>query len=127
MRETVPRFLFWTPRILCVLFSLFLTIFALDVFQAGKPAGVIALELALHLVPTFLLLLILALSWRHELLGAIIFVGLGILYLATTWGRFHWSAYAVISGSLFLIGGLFFANWLAKRHSPPGQIPALQH
>ena len=127
MREVVPRTLVWAPRVLCVLFALFLTVFALDVFQTGKPAAAVALDLATHLMPTFLLLLILAVAWRHELLGAIVFAGLGVLYLVAFWGRFHWSAYAVISGSLFVVGGLFFANWQLKRHCPPGPTPALQH
>jgi hypothetical protein len=127
MREPVPRALFWAPRALCILFALFLTIFALDVFQPGKPATAIALDFAIHLVPTFLLLLVLAAAWRHELLGAIVFAGLGVFYLVAFWGRFHWSAYVVISGSLVLVGGLFFANWWARHHAPPGQTPALQH
>ncbi len=127
MHKTVPRTLFWAPRVLCVLFALFLTIFALDVFQPGKPAAAVGLDLAMHLIPTFLLLLILAVAWRHELLGAIVFAGLAVLYLVAFWGRFHWSAYAVISGSLFVVAGLFFANWQVKRHLPPGPTPALQH
>lgn len=127
MRETVPRALFWAPRGICIFFALFLVIFALDAFQPGKPAAAVAVDFAMHLIPNVLLLLILALAWRHELLGAIVFAGLGVLYLVAFWGRFHWSAYAVISGSLFLIGGLFFANWLVRRHLPPGQTPALQH
>ena len=125
MRELVSRTLLWAPRVLCVLFALFLTVFALDVFQPGKPAAAVALDLAMHLMPTFLLLLILAVAWRHELLGAIVFAGLGVLYLVAFRGRFHWSAYAVISGSLIVVGGLFFANWQARRHLPPGPTPAL--
>ena len=127
MREVVPRTLFWAPRVLCVLFAIFLTVFALDVFQPGKPAAAVALDLATHLMPTFLVLLILAVAWRHELLCPIVFAGLGVLCLVAFWGRFHWLAYAVISGSLFVVGGLFFANWQVKRHCPPGPTPALQH
>lgn len=127
MRDAVPRLLFWAPRILCGLFALFLVVFPLDVFRPGAPAGAVALAFALHLVPTSLLLLLLALSWRRDLLGAIVFAGLGVLYLVATWGRFGWSAYALISGSLFAIGGLFFAGWLAARHPPPSQTPSPQH
>lgn len=127
MRESVPSLLFWAPRVLCILFALFLVVFAFDVFQPGISAGAAAVAFAMHLVPTALLLFLLALFWRHEFLGAITFVALGILYLATTWGRFHWSAYAVISGSLFLVGGLFLANWMVKRRRQPHPPPAPQH
>jgi len=125
MRPAASRLLFWSPRALCILFALFLSIFALDVFTPGKPVGRVALELLLHLVPTFLLLLLLALSWRRELVGAIVFFGLGVLYLVGTWGRFHWSAYAAISGSLFVVAGLFFTGWMARRHGVPGQRPLI--
>ena len=86
MREVVPRTLFWAPRVLCVLFALFLTVFALDVFQPGKPAAAVALDLATHLMPTFLVLLILAVAWRHELLCPIVFAGLGVLCLVAFLG-----------------------------------------
>ena len=39
MNKTVGRLLFWTPRILCILFTLFLSLFAL---------GVVILAFAVH-------------------------------------------------------------------------------
>jgi len=41
-------------------------------------------------------------------------MALGIWYLLTAWGRFHWSVYVVISGPLFLVGVLFLASWLNR-------------
>lgn len=117
MRDSVPPLLFWAPRVLCIVLAIFLAVFALDVFRPGLPAGAVAIAFAMHLLPSFVLLLLLALFWRHEFLGAVTFVGLGIAYIGTTWGRFHWSAYAVISGSLFLLGGLFLANWFVRRRA----------
>lgn len=35
--------------------------------------------------------------------------------LAMTWGRFHWSAYALIAGPLFLLGLLFEIDWWYAR------------
>lgn len=66
----------------------------------------------MHLVPTFLILIVLAVSWRWEWVGGVLFTALALLYLVTSWGRLHWSAYAVISGPLCLLGVLFLLNWL---------------
>ena len=105
------RFLFWTPRILGLLFAGFISLFALDVFSEHQGFRDTALALLRHLVPTGLLLLILAVSWRWEWVGALLFAALGAVYLVAFWGRFHWSAYAVISGPLFLLGILFLLGW----------------
>jgi len=104
----------WTPRILCLLFAVFLSLFALDVFGQGYGFWETVLALLMHLIPTGIVLVVLAVSWRWERIGAILFMALGIWYLLTAWGRFHWSAYVVISGPLLLIGVLFLASWLNR-------------
>ena len=35
MNKSVKPVLFWTPRILCILFAIFISLFALDVFGEG--------------------------------------------------------------------------------------------
>ena len=62
---------------------------------------------------------ILAVSWRWEWVGGLVFPALGALYLVAFWGRFHWSTYAVLSGSLFLLGGLFLLNWKHRAELRP--------
>ena len=111
MKTHLHRFLFWTPRILCLVFAGLLSLFALDVFEENHGFWNTALALLLHLIPTAISLLILALSWRWEWIGGVLFPALGAIYLVAFWGRFHWSAYAIISGSLFLLGGLFLLSW----------------
>ena len=119
MKRPVKRLLFWTPRILCILFAVFVSLFALDVFGEGYGFWGTMLALLMHLIPTFVILIVLAISWRWEWVGGIMFIALGALYLVTSWGRFHWSAYLLISGPLFLVGVLFLINWLyrAKRRT----------
>ena len=112
MTTTSKRALFWMPRILCLVFAGFISLFALDVFQEGLGAWRTTLALLMHLIPTFLILIVLAVSWRWEWVGALLFTGLALLYLLTSWGRLHWSAYVVISGPLFLLGVLFLLNWI---------------
>lgn len=120
MNATMKRFLYWTPRVLCLLFAGFISLFALDVFGEHQGFWNTALALLMHLIPTAILLLILAVSWRWEWVGGVLFFALGAFYLIAFWGRFHWSAYAIISGSLSILGALFLLNWKhrAALHAP---------
>jgi hypothetical protein len=118
----VPRLLFWSPRLLSIVFALFLSVFALDVFREGQGFWPTALALFMHLIPALLVAAVLAVAWRHELFGAVVFGLLGLLYILWAWGRFHWSAYAVISGGLFAVGLLFlFDHLLRRRPAPPAE------
>ena len=115
MKTSTKRFLFWTPRIICILFACFISIFALDVFNETHGFWNTLLALLIHLIPTGLLLLILAVAWRWEWVGALFFSVLGVLYFIAFWGRFHWSVYAIIAGPLFLLGGLFLIGWVNRK------------
>ena len=114
----MKRILFWTPRILCILFAVFVSLFALDVFGEGYGFWEAILGFLIHLIPTGIILVALAISWRWEWLGGVLFIALGTAYLATTWNKFRWSAYLAISGPLFLIGVLFLINWWYRAHRP---------
>ncbi|MEM9905446.1 MAG: hypothetical protein AAF921_10530 [Cyanobacteria bacterium P01_D01_bin.44] len=98
--------LFWSPRVLCILFAIFLSLFALDVFSEGYDFGETILALLIHLIPTYLVVISLAIAWRWEWVGSILFIALALFYLATSGGE-SW----VISGPLFLVGLLFLLNW----------------
>ena len=90
------QLLFWTPRILGILFALFLSMFALDVFGEGYGFWGTLLALFMHLIPVYVLLIGLALAWRPfpliaNLIGAL-----------------------PIAGPALLIGILFLIGWLYK-------------
>lgn len=118
MNERTRHILFWTPRVLAVLFAAFISIFAFDVFDGGASFWETILALLIHLTPTAVVLLVLALSWRWEWIGGIMYPVLGILYLIAFEGQ-HWSAYLLIAGPLFLIGVLFWLNWLSRTELHP--------
>jgi hypothetical protein len=109
MKKPVRRFLFWTPRILCLLFAAFISIFAADVFGEGHGFWNTTLLLLLHLIPTGILLAILAVSWRWEWVGGILLFGLGIYYIVTNLNHIDWCV--VIGGPPILTGALFLINW----------------
>jgi len=114
MKRPVKRLLFWTPRILCILLAVFVSLFALDVFGEGYGFWGTIRALLMHLIPTGVILIVLAISWRWEWVGGILFTALGVLYLVMFWGQFDWSAYLAISGPLLLVGVLFLINWLYR-------------
>lgn len=105
------RLLHWTPRILGLLFAIFLSLFALDVFDEGYGSWETVVALFMHLVPTFIVLIVLAIAWRWEWVGAVLFCGLAVFYVLWTWGRFPFGTYLAISGPLLLVGILFLLNW----------------
>lgn len=114
MNKTIKKILFWTPRVLCILFAVFLSLFALDVFTEETSFWEEILALLIHLVPTYLVVIALVIAWKWEWVGAILFFALAIFYVVMSGGRQHWSAYAAISGSLVVIGVLFLLNWKYK-------------
>ena len=111
MRKSGEGALFWAPRILSILFALFLSVFALDVFSESKGILETAVGLLLHLVPTFTVFGLLYVAWRREWIAAVAFGVLGIAYIVGNWGRFPWTAYAAISGPLLLMAVLFLLSW----------------
>jgi len=111
MKTATSRLLFWTPRVLTLLFAAFVSIFALDVFDLGYGVWKTILALLIHLIPTGLILVLLAVTWRWEWIGGILFPALGAWYVCAFWGRFPWSVYVIMAGPLFLLGILFLFNW----------------
>jgi hypothetical protein len=115
------KLLLWTPRILGVIFVLFLMMFSLDVFQPGLTTWQIVSGLLIHNIPALFLLTILIISLKYEILGGIVFILAGLLYILmlTVNSKFEWyilSWSATISGPAFLIGILFIINWRKKRN-----------
>jgi hypothetical protein len=114
MKPMTSNLLTWSPRVLGLLFAAFVSLFALDVLDGQHGLWKTVAALLMHLIPTAILLVVLGLSWRWEWVGALVFPALGVFYLVNSWGRLHWSAYAVIAGPLFLLGGLFLLSWRCR-------------
>jgi len=115
------KILFWLPRILMIVFILFISMFAFDSFDGDESLMRKIGGFLIHLIPTFILIALLVVSWKWEWIGGIAFFALGIFYIVWAWGRFQLSAYFMIAGPLFVISILFFLNWFkAKKnlHEP---------
>lgn len=116
MSRTRERLLYRAPRALGIAYALFISVFALDVFEGNPPIGRLLIALAVHLIPTCIIVVVLAFAWKWEWLGSVGFTALGLLYMWSTQLRFPPIAYLTISGTAFLIGLLFLANWLLRRN-----------
>ena len=103
-------FLHWTPRILTLLFILVISMLSFDVFGQSIGFWKTLLQLLMHLVPAFLVILILVLSWRWAWIGGIVYILLGIAFLI--WQD---SPSAIIYIPLFIMGGLFVFSWFMRK------------
>ena len=103
----------WTPRIGMIIFAAFLSLFALDIFGQGYTLWETVVGLTMHLIPTFALLIVLALAWRWPLVGGVaaLLVAAGfILQFGGGWGD-DWPFYLTIVGPQIVIGLLFLTDW----------------
>lgn len=110
MKRPVKKILFWSPRVLGILIAVFVSLFALDVFGEGYSTVETIVALAMHLIPTLVILIVLGIAWRWEWIGGFLFVALGVLYITLFWEPSNLPAYLVISGPLFLTGILFLLD-----------------
>lgn len=105
---------YWLPRVLAIFYILFISIFALDAFAEGVPLTEALLAFFIHLVPTYLLMIILLVAWKWCFPGGILFIAAGLFYLFMARGM-HWSAYAFLSGPPILIGALFIHSAVLQK------------
>lgn len=115
MNTNTKRLLYWLPRVMSILFALFISIFALDVFSEGYSVGETIVALFMHLIPTFIVVIALLIAWRWERIGAALFIALAIFFLVMSEGE-GW----IIAGPLLLLGVLFLFDWQVNTHLKTG-------
>lgn len=123
MKKKINKFIYWTPRILSIIFLIFLALMSLDIFDGNYGFWGTILGLFMHNVPTIILLTIIIISWNREIVGGVGFILAGALYIVFIfiktfktgfeWYYLIWSIQ--ISGIIFLIGIFFLINWFKKK------------
>lgn len=107
------RILVIAARTVAILGIGFISLFALDVFEPGRPPLDIAIALVMHLIPSFVLVFMLLVAWRWPLAG-------GVLYLAIAAVPFFigsaqpLATNAILAGPFALAGALFLAAALTR-------------
>ena len=113
--KTKQLLLFWSPRILGILYALFISLFALDIFGSGYGLWETIVALLIHLAPTWIILAALLIAWRWERVGGILFIVLAIVFIAFFGWRGSWLNYVLLFSPLILTGILFLAQGYSKR------------
>lgn len=108
------KFVYWAPRVMSVIFVLFISLFAFDVFEEGVGWKSI-LGFLIHLIPSYVLILTAIIAWKRDLFGAIAYFSFTLLYVILARTGQHWGAYASICGPAIFTSILFFLNWREKR------------
>jgi hypothetical protein len=114
--KTSTKVLHWTPRILCILAILFLSFFALDSFSTERTFWQNLAAFAMHLIPSFVLLIILLVAWRWEKAGGIILTIIGLAFsifififnLKRTHSVATGFSIALMLGIPFVLAGILF-------------------
>jgi hypothetical protein len=106
--------LLWVPRIVCILFVALTSLIAMDVFGQGTGFWKTFLAFLLHLVPSFIMIIILILSWKWSWIGGILFTLLGIIYIIW-YSQARGEPSSTIYIPLIMVGILFLASWLFRK------------
>lgn len=107
------RLLFWSPRILCIAFAVFLSLFATDVLSEQHGFLKTAVALLIHLIPVYIVLAVLLAAWQWEWVGAVLFTAAAATYAVWALPRHpDWTAF--ISLPLLVIAALFLAGWTKR-------------
>ncbi len=94
-----------------VLYAVALLIFAADVFNHEQNIAQTFYDILLHLLPTAVVFIIVVVAYNRPLIGAIIYLGLGLIYIITGWASMHWTAHVLIAGPLLLLSALYITAW----------------
>ncbi len=111
-------FIYFAPRVLSILFLVFLSLFSLDVITPEASFWEIVVGLFMHNIPVLILSVLLYFSWKRPMIGAWTFFAAGILYalsiltaIIRNGFEWHYLAWIVqITGVCFLVGWMWGRN-----------------
>ncbi len=116
MSRVTARLLYWSPRMLSIAFAIFLSLFALDVFNEVLGSWQTVLAFSIHLIPAMVIIAVLIVAWRWEWIGTGLFALVAVYYAVTMLSRNvnNWAAVMGISLPLLVIAAMFLAGWIKR-------------
>jgi len=114
MKKSTRSILFWTPRILGILFILFVGMFSLDVFGTGAGFWPTLVGFIIHNIPALLMLAGLLIGWHWEWVGALGFFSAAVFLEVMSRSTELFFVLLFIAVPV-LIGSLFLAGWFLRR------------
>lgn len=123
MTKPMAQVLYWAPRVLGLLFALFVSVFSLDVsgFAFGQAYGFwnTIVTLVLHLTRVYLLVIAVAIGWRWDWMGTILFFGISLWFLIEAWAfratTLNVAGILSITVPPVVIGLLFLVSWFIQK------------
>lgn len=126
MKNSIKVF-HWLPRIIGTLAILFIGLFALDAFDPSLSSADQINGFLMHLIPNYILILLLFIAWRWEYIGGMIFIALGLglspflFYMNYSNNHSIWISLSILAAITlpFIIVGLLFiySHFLKKKNA----------
>lgn len=108
--STQPNHLLhWTPRLLSVLYAVFISLFAFDVWDVDGSFGDKLGGFLIHLTPTYAVVVALLIAWKRPGVGGVIFIGLAAVF-SLFFGWQEAVTLLLMALPLVIIGLLFLAD-----------------
>lgn len=105
--NSTDRFIYWLPRIICILAILFVSMFAMDSFSPDLTVGQQIVGFLIHLIPSFIMIVILVVAWKWERVGGIILLIISLIFsvfvFLINYRRIH-----SVAGSLGIVAVICF-------------------
>ena len=106
----INKIMYWIPRMISIIFILFLSMFALDIL--GMELGFLGtiIGLFMHLIPSFILIGLLLIAWKYEKIGGYIFLILAVLFIVFFNLYREIFSFLLVGLPIILIGILFLLS-----------------
>lgn len=123
----LAKWLYWGPRICCLILVAFMSLFAFDVFEEGRTLGEMLLAFLMHMLPMIALGFVLAFAWRWPWVGAVVFGLAALAFSIWTLGDGIQGAgtFLIIGAPLLMISLVFAANASWKREIDLARHPII--
>jgi hypothetical protein len=116
LSDRMARLVYLIPRITGIIIAVFISLFALDVFDMDGTIWQKIVGFIIHAAPSLIFGLVMFFAWVRPLAGAIVF-GLGALYFLFYFvmeNEFGFSNFLIFAFPLAIISVLFYINWKWK-------------